>query len=205
MSVVIDVLVIIALFSLFAVSHTLLASSIIKIRLRDKLKDKIAFYRMFYNVTSLIMFIIIYSLSPKPDIFIYDLQSPYDIIIFLLQVAALVGFFIAGSQTNFKEFLGVSQIARYINHEYDANDLDEKQTLTTKGLYKYTRHPIYFFSILFLVLRPSMDLFYLVFLVCMICYFFAGSYYEEKKLILNFGDEYLDYQKSVPRIFPKLF
>jgi protein-S-isoprenylcysteine O-methyltransferase Ste14 len=205
MSVVIDVLVIIALFSLFAVSHTLLASSIIKIRIRDKLKDRIAFYRMFYNVTSLIIFFIIYSLSPKPDILIYDLQSPYDIIIFLLQVAALVGFFIAGSQTNFKEFLGVSQITRYINHEYDVNDLDEKQNFTSKGLYKYTRHPIYFFSILFLVFRPSMDLFYVIFLVCMIGYFFAGSYYEEKKLVLNFGDEYLDYQKRVPRIFPRLF
>lgn len=205
MSVAVDVLIIIALFGLFAVSHTLLASSIIKIRLKDKLKDRIAFYRIFYNVTSFIILIIIYTLSPKPDILIYDLQAPYDIIVFLLQVAALVGFFIAGSQTDFKEFLGISQIVRYINHEYDINDLDEKQTFRMNGLYKYTRHPIYFFSILFLALRPSMDLFYLIFLLCMIGYFFAGSYYEERKMVRNFGDEYLDYQKSVPRIFPKLF
>jgi len=205
MSVVIDVLIIIILFGLFAASHTLMASVNIKIRLRDKLKDGIAFYRMFYNVFSIISLIIIYTLSPKPDILIYELQAPYDIIVFLFQAAALVGIFIAGSQIDFKEFLGVSQIVRYINHDYDVNDLDEKQRFTMNGLYKYTRHPIYFFAILFLVLRPSMDLFYLIFLICMIGYFLAGSYYEEKKLIRNFGDEYLDYQKSVPRIFPKLF
>ena len=59
MSEIIDALIIIAMFGLFAISHTILASSIIKIRLRDKLKDKIAFYRMFYNATSLITFIIV--------------------------------------------------------------------------------------------------------------------------------------------------
>lgn len=111
----------------------------------------------------------------------------------------------AGSQTDFKEFLGVSQIIRYSNHEYDVNDLDERQTLITNGLYKYTRHPVYFFAILFLVFRPSMDLFYMIFLLCMIAYFFIGSYYEENKLIRNFGDKYLNYQKSVPRIVPRLF
>lgn len=205
MSVAIDVAVIITLFSLFAVSHTILASSKIKTRLKEKLGDRIAFYRMFYNGVSLISFIIFYTLSPKPDIIIYDLQFPYDIIVFVLQVSALAGFFIAGSQTNFKEFLGITQILRYTRNEYNVNDLDEKQTLTTEGLYKYSRHPVYLFAILFLALRPSMDLFYLVFLVCMIVYFYAGSVYEERKLISNFGDKYLEYKKNVPRIFPKLF
>jgi len=205
MSEAVDVLIIIALFGLFAVSHSLLASSTIKIRLKDKLKDKIAFYRMFYNVASVITFIIVYTLSPKPDILIYDLQFPFDLIIFMMQVAALIGFFIAASQTDVKEFLGISQIIRYSNHEYDVEDLDEKKTLTMNGFYKYTRHPVYFFAILFLALRPSADLFYLVFLLCMIGYFFAGSFYEEKKLVQTYGDEYLNYQKNVPRIFPKLF
>jgi protein-S-isoprenylcysteine O-methyltransferase Ste14 len=135
----------------------------------------------------------------------YDLQFPFDIVIFLLQVAALIGFFIAGSQTDIKEFLGISQIIRYSKNEYDINDLDEKQIFTTDGLYKYSRHPVYLFSILFLALRPSMDLFYLTFLLCMIGYFYIGSFYEEKKLIRIFGEKYLEYQKCVPRIFPKLF
>ena len=205
MSITIDILIIVFLFSLFSVIHTQLASTRVKTRIRDKLKDQIAFYRLFYNITSLVTFIIFYTLSPKPDVVIYDLKFPFDIIIFILQVAALAGFFIAGSQTDFKEFLGISQIVRYSKQKYDVSDLDEKQVLTTNGLYKYSRHPVYFFAILFLALRPSMDLFYLTFLLCMISYFYIGSFYEEKKLIRIFGEKYLDYQKSVPRIFPKIF
>jgi protein-S-isoprenylcysteine O-methyltransferase Ste14 len=205
MSIAVDVLIIVLLFGLFAAFHTLLASNTVKIQLREKLQDRMAFYRLFYNATSLITFIIFYTLSPKPDVLIYDLYFPYDILIFIMQVAALIGFFIAGLQTDLKEFLGISQILRYIKNEYDINDLDEKQILTFNGMYKYSRHPVYLFSILFLALRPSMDIFYLVFLICMIIYFYVGSFYEEKKLISNFGGRYLDYQKSVPRIFPKIF
>lgn len=205
MSIAADVLIIVCLFSLFSYTHTLLASTKIKIRLREKVKEGIAFYRLFYNISSIITFIIFYTLSPKPDVVIYDLEFPVDIIVFILQVAALAGFFIAGAQTDIKEFLGISQIIRYSRNSYDIREMDEKQILITNGMYKYSRHPVYFFSILFLSLRPAMDLFYLTFLLCMICYFYIGSFYEEKKLIRNFGDKYLEYKKSVPRIFPKIF
>ncbi len=205
MSAAVDVLIIIGLFSLFSYLHTLLASKKVKLRIRDKIKDGIAFYRLFYNISSIITFIIFYTLSPKPDIVIYDLEFPLDLIVFVLQIAALAGFFIAGAQTDIKEFLGISQIIRYSRNKYDINELDEKQVLTTRGLYKYSRHPLYFFAILFLALRPAMDLFYLTFLLCMTGYFYIGSFYEEKKLIGNFGDKYLEYQKNVPRIFPKIF
>jgi protein-S-isoprenylcysteine O-methyltransferase Ste14 len=205
MSIIADVLIIVGLFSLFSSLHTFLASTKVKTRIREKVKDGIAFYRLFYNISSLITFIIFYTLSPKPDVVIYDLEFPIDIIVFILQVAALAGFFVAGAQTDIKEFLGISQIIRYSRNKYDINELDEKHILITKGLYKYSRHPVYFFAILFLALRPAMDLFYLTFLLCMICYFYVGSFYEEKKLISNFGVKYLEYQKSVPRIIPKIF
>jgi len=79
-------------------------------------------------------------------------------------------------------------------------------TLTIGGPYKYSRHPVYFFSIIFLGFRPTMDLFYITFFLSMIAYFYIGSYYEEKKLVKQFGSIYIKYQESVPKIFPlKLF
>ena len=86
MSAAVDVLIIIGLFSLFSYLHTLLASKKVKLRIRDKIKDGIAFYRLFYNISSIITFIIFYTLSPKPDIVIYDLEFPIDIIVFVLQI-----------------------------------------------------------------------------------------------------------------------
>jgi len=86
--------------------------------------------------------------------------------------------------------------------QYDISDMDEKQNFKIEGAYKFVRHPIYLFSILFLTFRPTMSLFYLVMLICIIVYFYVGSFYEERKLVDKFGDEYLLYQKKVPRIFP---
>ena len=198
----IDILITILLFSLFAFSHTLLASRITKIALAEKLGIKIAFYRMFYNFSSLLLFIVFYALAPKPNVIVYDLQFPFDIVTFALQVLSLIGLIWATRQIDLKEFLGTAQIERYLRGEYKVEDLYERQTLRIEGAFKIVRHPIYFFSILFLGLRPTMSLFYLVMFVCIVIYFYIGSIYEERKLVEIFGDDYKEYQLCVPRIFP---
>ncbi len=201
-----DIVIITLLFFLFSISHSILASSKIKYLLVEKLVDKIAFYRLFYNISSLLIFYFIYIISPKPSVIIYDLQFPFDILIFVLQIFAVIGLLWAASKINLMEFLGIAQIKRYMENSYDINELDEKMEFVIEGPFKFTRHPIYLFSILFLALRPTMDLFYLIFFLNILLYFYVGSYFEEKKLVEVFGQKYVDYQKNVPRLFPfKLF
>ncbi len=201
----VDIFIIILLFTLFAFSHTLLASNKTKKAIAEKLGEKIAFYRVFYNLSSLLLFIVFYIVAPKPNVIVYDLQFPFDIITFALQVLSLIGLVWATRPVNLNEFIGVSQIKRYLRGEYKVEDLDEKQTFKIEGAYKMVRHPIYFFSILFLGLRPTMSLFYMVMFFCIVIYFYVGSIYEERKLIEAFGNDYLEYQLRVPRIFPLNF
>lgn len=200
-----DVLIIIFLFTLFAVSHTFLASRKIKRRLAERLGPKIAFYRLFYTASSIIIFAAVYFIAPKPDVIVYDLQYPYDIITFALQVLSLIGLLWAAKPINMKEFIGTAQIERYLKGNYNSGDLDEKQELKIIGAFKYVRHPIYLFSILFLGLRPTMNLFYFIMFICLAIYFYIGSIYEEKKLAEMFGDEYVKYQNNVPRFIPIKF
>lgn len=197
-----DVFIIIFLFTLFAFSHTLLASNKTKIALAEKLDAKIAFYRLFYNLSSLLFFIVFYASAPKPNVIVYDLQFPFDIITFALQVLSLIGLVWATRPIDLKEFLGTAQIERYLRGKYKVEDLDERQILRIEGAFKMVRHPIYLFSILFLGLRPTMSLFYFVMFICIVVYFYIGSIYEERKLVEKFGDEYRKYQKRVPRLFP---
>ncbi|MAT57439.1 MAG: hypothetical protein CMF23_05655 [Ignavibacteriae bacterium] len=197
-----DVLIIVFLFLLFGVSHTILASNKLKENLVNVIGDKIAFYRLFYNISSLIILVALYEIAPKPNLIIYDLQYPLDIIVFSLQVISIIGFFWASKGIGIMEFLGINQIFRYFDKSYNTNDLDEKSFLKLNGAYKYSRHPIYLFSILFLGFRPTMDLFYLVMFISITLYFYIGSFYEEKKLVEKYGVEYKEYQKKVPRIFP---
>ena len=206
MSLFFDVIIIIFLFGLFGISHSILASNKIKERIVEGAGSKIAYYRLFYNITSLITFLVIYEISPKPDIVIYDLSYPWDIVILVLQVLSLFGFIWASRLVDLNEFIGISQVKRYLKNEYDEKELDEHSELIIKGAYKYSRHPIYFFSILFLGFRPVMDVFYLTFYICLIVYFIIGSIYEEKKLVKKFGVKYKEYQKNVPALVPyKIF
>jgi len=201
---VFDALVITSLFLIFAVSHSILASHKFKQKLTTILGSRIAFYRMFYNVSSILFFLFIYNVSPKPDYIIYDLSFPFDILIVVVQIISGIILLWTSKYINMREFLGITQIKRFMEGTYSTADLDEKLELRIEGPFKYSRHPIYLFSSIFLILRPTMDFFYLIFLINMLLYFYIGSYFEEKKLVTIFGDTYRQYQKDVPKIFPKL-
>jgi methanethiol S-methyltransferase len=205
MALALDVIIILLLFAVFGYIHSLLASEKIKIQFKKIFGELIAFYRLAYNLFTLLSLYLIYELSPKPHIIIYDLQNPFDLIILIPQFLALAGIIWAFRYICFREFLGLDQIKRFIEKRY-TTELDEDFTLRIEGPYRYSRHPIYFFSIAFLLFRPTMDLFYLTFFLCMVAYFYIGSYYEEKKLVRQFGEVYENYRKEVPGIIPfKLF
>ena len=200
---ILDVLTIIFLFIVFSFLHSKLASEKLKSALAKKFGKIIAFYRLAYNLFSLISLYLIYELSPKPNVIIYDFSQPFDLLVLIPQLSALAGIFWAFKYICVKEFFGFSQINRYFQGSY-STELDEEMTLTIEGPYKYIRHPIYFFTIIFLMFRPTMDLFYLTFFICIVAYFYIGSIFEEKKLVRHFGDIYVTYQQSVPRLFPDL-
>ena len=201
MDLALDVLIIVVLFAVFGYIHSFLASEKVKIHFKRFFGELIAFYRLLYNAFTIVSLYFIYLISPKPNIKIYDFQYPYDIIILIPQFLSLVGVIWAFRYICFKEFLGLDQINRFFEKRY-TTELDEDFTLRIEGPYKYSRHPIYFFSITFLLFRPTMDLFYLTFFICIVAYFYIGSYYEEKKLVRQFGEIYEKYRKYVRRIVP---
>jgi protein-S-isoprenylcysteine O-methyltransferase Ste14 len=201
-----DILVTAVLISLFCVSHSILASNKIKKAFQKRFGNLIAIYRIGYNSISVISFIIIYQILPRIEITVYELPIPFNLIFLLLQFLSFLGLVWCAKYFSTGEFVGWAQLKRFRINKYDKNDLDEKSELRIEGPYKYSRHPVYFFCILILILRPTMGLTYLIIVVIFVAYFYIGSVLEEKRLIEKFGDAYIDYQKSVPRIMPiKLF
>lgn len=144
----------------------------------------------------------IYEFSPRPNDVVYDLVYPYDIAIFILQTLSLIGIIWAVSAVEVREFLGISQIKRWFDSSYNVVEGDERLELNLKGAFLYCRHPIYFFFILFLGLRPTMDVFYLTFYICIVVYFIVGAYFEEQRLVLKFGKRYAEYRELVPMFIP---
>jgi len=202
MNYVIDVIVLVLLFALYGFIHSVVASEKVKVFFRKTFGKLIAFYRLLFNVFALVGLYLIWDLAPQPSLQIYKLPSPYDYLVLIPQLISLAGIMWCFKFICFKEFIGLNQINRYLKNEYSDNELDENYTLRIEGPYKYSRHPIYFFSIIFLMFRAEMSLFYLTMFISFTAYFYIGSYYEEKKMVRLFGDDYKDYQKKVSRIFP---
>lgn len=202
MNYFLEVIILLVLFGLYGYSHSLLASLRFKTFLKRQFGKYIAFYRLIFNLIALLGLYLIWEFGPHPSLLVYEFPYPYDLIIVVVQLSALAGVLWCFKYICFKEFIGLSQINRFLSNEYDENELDEKMTFRAEGPYKFSRHPIYLFSILFLLFRPEMNLFYLTMFISFVIYFYIGSVYEEKKLIDVFGDDYIEYKRSVSRIFP---
>lgn len=72
------------------------------------------------------------------------------------------------------------------------------------AFYKIIRHPLYFGGIVGLWAIPDMSLTHLIFALLLTGYFIIGSIFEEKDLIRDFGDQYLEYKKSTGKFVPYL-
>ena len=78
------------------------------------------------------------------------------------------------------------------------------QPLQRDGFFRYLRHPIYFFTLLAILVTPFMTLDRLTVFVAVIVYLNGfGLRYEERKLVEVFGERYLVFQNEVPAIFPR--
>ena len=152
MNYVVDVTVIIILLVLYGFIHSILASEKVKKIFRKTFGKLIAFYRLGYNFFALVALYFIWDLAPHPTLQIYKLPSPYDYFVLIPQFLSLIGIIWCFKYICFKEFIGLNQIDRYLKKEYSGTELDENYTLRIEGPYKYSRHPIYFFSIIFFML-----------------------------------------------------
>lgn len=78
----------------------------------------------------------------------------------------------------------------------------EGDKLNESFLYSIVRHPIQTGVLMGIwsTANTSMTQFMLSF--CLTLYIFIGLYSEEKSLVSDFGDIYLDYKKRVPGVMP---
>jgi len=92
------------------------------------------------------------------------------------------------------------------SHKIIFKEERKKLMVINTDVYARIRHPMYFGSILtyfaFVILSLSIVAFGIFIIVCIFYYYICR--YEEQILIEKLGNEYRNYMKNVPMLFPKI-
>jgi protein-S-isoprenylcysteine O-methyltransferase Ste14 len=190
-------------FAAWAAVHSLLASNLWKRNVRRVMGEGAynGLYRLVYNVLALVTFVPVLYLGAIsiPDEPIWRVPAPILPVFVAIQIVGVVGLLVALFQTDALSFGGIRQAKRFIRGE---SEPDSPETFVTNGAYGIVRHPLYLFSLLVLWFAPVMTLALLVLNIASTLYFWLGSIAEERRLVLEFGEQYIEYRRRVPRLIP---
>lgn len=166
--------------------------------LRKRFPSRFRFYRILYNLLAVatLLPVVFYTFSQRGAP-IVAWEGPWRIVPILLGSIALL-FLLAGARRyDLLQFLGLRQI----KDEKVCSVLTDDCSLDTGGVLSIVRHPWYSAGILIIWARP-LDLAAILTNLIISGYFVVGAILEEKKLKVQFGQQYADYQRQVSMFFP---
>ena len=188
----------ISLWIVYGFIHSALASPKVKRIFEQKLGSFFRYYRLLYNVLAIVLLIGLLwyqRLLPKERLWAAEWWvGGFAITLFwigvLIALKALRGY-------DLREFLGAPK----------PSTSPTSSEFRTGGLLRYVRHPLYTGTILavwghFLYESTLQSL---IMAICVTVYIRIGIVYEERKLVREFGDAYVEYRRRVAMLFPKLF
>ncbi len=181
-------------FILFAAIHSLFATGRVKLSISRVFSGAPRLYRICYNLAALIMFGWVMA-ADRHSAVIYYVPGIWSLVMYLLQLMAASVLLLCIRQTGTAEFIGLSQWR---------SGSKQRNSLTTTGCYALTRHPLYLFAVIFLVLNPVMTTQWLLLTLLSCVYFTLGAMLEERRLLAEFGEVYRRYQQMAPFLFPAL-
>jgi len=182
----------------YGLLHSFLASLKTKAYARDwfgQAPDR--WFRLTYNL------IVVFTLLPilllpifLIDQEIYVIHYPWVILTSLIQLLAIIILIVGLRQTGITSFIGLRQLLLL-------EDTSPPRLVTTR-LYRYVRHPIYAAGLVIIWLIPILTWNLFALILGLTAYIFIGVYFEERKLLLEFGEAYAEYRQHTPMLVPGL-
>jgi len=194
-----DYLLIALLWTGYCAIHSFLISIWFTNLMKRSLKQYYAFYRLFYNAISLVLFVplYLYTIQTKSEVIItYSL--PFTIIRYvLISISILISLKAFFFDYDYLTFFGIRQMIDFGKKKSQ----DYSGGIRKEGLLGIIRHPLYLGVLLFIWCQ-TFRITDIVVNVVLTAYIIIGTRLEEKKLVLEFGDTYIRYQHEVPMLIP---
>jgi protein-S-isoprenylcysteine O-methyltransferase Ste14 len=183
---------------LWCTLHSTLISTTVTDFAKKKLGGGFRFYRLFYNVVSLATLIpLVYYSHMLREAPVFRWEGSLGIVQIFLLVVSVYLFVAGGKHYSWARFLGISQIKA----GWAGRSLADSSTFVVSGIHRIIRHPWYLGGIL-IVWAQDMSASTILTNLVISVYFMIGAVLEERKLVIEFGEEYREYQRSVSMLFP---
>ena len=187
-------------WTLWCTIHSAMISLTVNTYFKHKLGGYYKFYRLFYNLVASATFIplVLYSRWLKgPVLFRWE---GHMIIVQIALLIIVISLFVSGAlKYDMLQFVGFRQIKSGRSH----SALSKGGQIDTSGILSITRHPWYLAAIILVwIAYREMYVSTLIVNVILTIYLVIGTFLEERKLIIELGDNYRDYKNRVSMLLP---
>jgi len=180
----------VALFTLFALHHSLFARTGLKARLASIIPARLE--RAAYTLAASALFTAVCCRwTPVPGV-LYSLPAPWSWAAWLVFAAGVCVTLLSARRLDALDLAGVRQVLTSSR----TGPAKRPQLLTT-GMYGLVRHPIYFGWVLLMVGVAEMTMTRFVFAAVSTLYLAVAVPLEERDLVGTFGPDYASYQQKV--------
>ena len=163
----------------------------------------LSFGALYWGVSSLH-----WTRNPENDVWIVLYPEWLWNAVTVLHLGSIAFIYAAFMQNDYLEFLGLKQTWRGLRALVGRPARAPMRVfgsdrLEVRGVYGWVRHPMLVGGLLFLLTSgPSLN--NLIYTAMYAAYMLIGGYYEEKRLVRVFGEEYLGYRRRVGAFVPRL-
>jgi protein-S-isoprenylcysteine O-methyltransferase Ste14 len=180
---------------IFGIIHSVFAAEQIKIFFKNIMGKGCKYYRLIYSLIAAVMVAYILYLNFTIDTVELWRSSLAEKISALVAGVAGLSIMLICIHKYFFYLSGIDVFLKKETVDY----------LETNGLNKYVRHPLYSGTLLFawsfFFWQPVLSNLISVFVIT--AYTIIGAYFEERKLLKTFGEDYKNYAAKVPMMLPK--
>lgn len=181
-------------WTLYYVIHSVLAASPVKLFFERKLGKYFRYYRLAYSVfaTITLLALLLYQYSFDSPLLNSWVVVKYGAFMFLVLPGAVI------------MTLAIKKYFLLLSGVRSLFEPTPPVELKVEGIHRFTRHPLYGGTILFVwglfFIFPMLS--NLVACVLLTLYVLVGIVFEEKKLNREFGEKYEKYKMDVPMLIP---
>ena len=184
-----------ALFTVFALHHSVFARTGVKAAVRARVPP--ALERAVYTLIASVLFVLVCAWWQPVDGLAWTLTGVWMWAGYAAQAAGIVLTLAGARALDVLDLAGVRQVT---------DPSRGVGPLTTDGVYGFVRHPLYFAWMLVVFGAPGMTMTRLTFAVISTLYLAVAIPFEERSLVETFGPDYASYQKKVRwRMMPGLY